>query len=86
MLQFFSDLREQISFFYTVLEYLFYFFIGFLFLVLLKFFKSIISSLMEFLNKLSKKENYLYFLKKIVFIFIFIFLSILIGKGIIFIL
>lgn len=86
MFQFFSDLKEQINFFYTVLEYFFYFFIGCLCLILLKFSKNIIFSLLDFLGKLSKKENYLNFLKKIVFIFLFIILSTLIGKIVIFIL
>ena len=86
MFQFFSDLKEQINFFYTVLEYFFYFFIGCLCLFLLKFSKNIIFSLLDFLGKLSKKENYLNFLKKIVFIFLFIILSTLIGKIVIFIL
>lgn len=85
MFQFFSDLKEQVNLFYTVVEYFFYFLIGFLCLILLKFAKKIILLLVEFSNKFNNKENFLYFLKRLASIFLFIIISILIGKVVLFV-
>ena len=86
MLQFLANIKEQINFFYTVFEYFFYFLIGFLFLVLLKYAKNVTLSLVKFSNKFRSKEGYIYVLKRFVSILFFIILSIFIGKIVIFIL